>query len=441
MMLVILAGAIILLFALIMGLKLNSFLSLIVVCLAVGLAEGLPLIKIVSSIEVGVGGTLGHLALILGFGAMLGKLMADSGGAQRIATTLIDKFGRKYISWAVTITGFVVGIAMFFEVSFVLLIPLVFTIAISAGIPLLEVGIPMMTSIAVAHCFLPPHPGPTAIAILYNADIGLTLLYGLIIAIPVTVVTGPLFYKLVQKMGLNPEIPTNLHDPKIFTEEEMPSFGLSMFTALIPVVLMAVASIAKMKMQPDSAIYKFVEFVGNPDMALLIAVFVAFFTFGFHRGKNMKQLMKSVEGAAASIAMILLIVGGGGAFKQILLDGGMGNYIVSVVGGMSLSPLILAWCIAALMRIAVGSATVSCLTTAGIIAPIIASTGSSPELLVLATSCGSMFAGPPNDVAFWMFKEYFNLTVKETLLTWCPMATLMSVLGLAGVLILDGIFF
>ena len=441
MMLVILAGAIVLLFALIMGLKLNSFLSLIIVCLTVGLAEGLPLLKIVSSIEAGMGGTLGHLSLIIGFGAMLGKLMADSGGAQRIAMTLIDSFGRKNISWAVTITGFVVGIAMFFEVSFVLLIPLVFTVAASARIPLLEVGIPMMTSIAVAHCFLPPHPGPTAIAVLYNADIGKTLLYGLAVAIPVTVVTGPLFYKLVQKMGLNPEIPKHLHDPKLFTEEEMPSFVLSMFTALIPVVLMALASIAKMNMEQGTSLYTFVEFIGNPDMALLIAVFVAFFTFGYHRGKNMKELMKSVEQSVSSIAMILLIVGGGGAFKQVLLDGGMGNYIVSLASGMSVSPLILAWCIAALVRVAVGSATVAALTTGGIVAPIIATTGANPELLVLVTSCGSMFAGPPNDVAFWMFKEYFNLSIKETLLTWCPMATLMSVLGLVGTLILNSIFF
>ena len=441
MMILILVGAIVFLFVLIMGAKLNSFLSLILVCLAVGIAEGMPVLDVVKSIEQGVGGTLGHPSLIIGFGAMLGKLMADSGGAQRIATTLIEKFGKEHITWAVTITGFVIGIAMFFEVSFVLLIPLVFTVAISAGVPLLEIGIPMMTSISVAHCFLPPHPGPTAIAVIYGADIGKTLLYGLCVALPVTVICGPMFYKLVQHMGLNPEIPTHLHEKKVFAEEEMPGFGLSIFTALIPVVLMAAASIAKMNMNPESPIYTAIEFIGNPDMALLIAVFAAIFTFGLHRGKNIKETMKSVEASVASIAMILLIVGGGGAFKQVLLDGGMGAYIVSLVGGLSVSPIVLAWAIAVLMRIAVGSATVAALTSGGVIAPIIATTGASPELLVLATSCGSMFGGPPNDVAFWMFKEYFNLSIKETLLTWCPMATLMSVLGLVGVLIMEGIFF
>lgn len=299
----------------------------------------------------------------------------------------------------------------------------------------------MMTSISVAHCFLPPHPGPTAIAVIYGADIGKTLLYGLCVAVPVTVICGPLFYKLVQKLQINPSIPEHMHEKKEFKEEDMPSFPLSMFTALIPVVLMAAASIAKMNLEPSTDIYTAIEFVGNPDMALLIAVFVAIFTFGLHRGKNMKETMKSIESSVATIAMILLIVGGGGAFKQVLLDGGMGAYIVSLVGGLDISPLFLAWAIAALMRIAVGSATVAALTSGGVIAPIIATTGASPELLVLATSCGSMFGGPPNDVAFWMFKEYFNLSIKETLLTWCPMATLMSVLGLVGVVIMDSLLF
>lgn len=441
MFLLILIGAIVLLFILIMGAKLNSFLSLIIVCLVVGVAENMPLLKVLSSIETGVGSTLGHLSLIIGFGAMLGKLMADSGGAQRIATTLIDKFGEKYITWAVAATGFVIGIAMFFEVSFVLLIPLVFTISRSAKVPLLEVGIPMMTSISVAHCFLPPHPGPTAIAVLYGADIGRTLLYGLCIAIPVTVICGPMFYKLVQKLGIDPDIPEEMDEKKVFDEASMPSFSMSLFTALIPVILMASASIAKMNMDPSTTAYTLIEFFGSPDMALLIAVFVAIYTFGLHRGKNMKEIMKSIETSVATIAMILLIVGGGGAFKQVLLDGGMGNYIVTLVSGMSISPLLLAWIIAVLMRIAVGSATVAALTSGGVIAPIIATTGVSPELLVLVTCCGSMFGGPPNDVAFWMFKEYFNLSVKETLLTWCPMATLMSVLGLVGVIFLNSVFF
>jgi Gnt-I system high-affinity gluconate transporter len=433
--LIILALGIVLLFALIIGAKLNSFLSLILVCLGVGLAEGLPLMKVVDSIEAGVGGTLGHLALVISLGAMLGKLMADSGGAQRIAMTLIDKFGRKNVKWAVCLTGFIVGIALFYEVGFVLLIPLVFTIAVAADVPLLEVGIPMAAALSVTHGFLPPHPGPTAIAVIYNADIGLTLIYGIIIAIPTVLVAGPLFYNTMT--DLKPKVPEGLYNPKVFSEEEMPSFGVSMFTALIPVFLMAIASITKLTLPKESAVNVVFSFVGNPDMALLIAVFIAIFTFGLNRGKTMKEIMDSIQQSAMTIAMILLVVGGGGAFKQILIDSGVGKYIVTLMAGSQLSPLILAWLIASVLRIAVGSATVAALTTGGIVAPLIAVTGVSPELMVLATGAGSLNAGPPNDPGFWMFKEFFNLTVKETVRSWCVMETAIAVMGVIGVLAIN----
>lgn len=433
--LVILALGIILLFILIIGAKLNSFLSLIIVCLGVGLAEGLPLMKVMSSIEAGVGGTLGHLALVISLGAMLGKLMADSGGAQRIATTLIDRFGRKNVKWAVCLTGFIVGIALFYEVGFVLLIPLVFTIAVAADVPLLEVGVPMAAALSVTHGFLPPHPGPTAIAVILNADIGLTLIYGIIIAIPTVLVAGPLFYYTMR--DLNPKVPEGLYNPKIFKEEEMPGFGVSIFTALIPVFLMAAASIVKLTLPKDSPVTIFLTFIGDPDMALLIAVFIALFTFGINRGKKMPEIMDTVQQSVMTIAMILLIVGGGGAFKQVLIDSGVGNYIVGLMAGSQLSPLILAWLIASVVRVAVGSATVAALTTGGIMAPLIAATGASPELMVLAIGAGSLNAGPPNDPGFWMFKEFFNLSVKETVRSWCVMEIGIAVMGLIGVLAIN----
>lgn len=434
--LIILAIGICVLFLLIIKVKLNSFLSLILVCLGVGLAEGLPLAKVVDSIEAGVGGTLGHLALVISLGAMLGKLMADSGGAQRIATTLIDKFGRKNVKWAVCLTGFIVGIALFYEVGFVLLIPLVFTIAVAADVPLLEVGIPMAAALSVTHGFLPPHPGPTAIAVILNADIGLTLVYGILIAVPTVLVAGPFFYSTMMK-NLHPKVPEGLYNPKTFSEEEMPSFGVSLFTALIPVFLMAASSIAKLALPKDSSLNILVNFVGNPDMALLIAVFIALFTFGINRGKKMKEIMDTVQQAVTTIAMILLVVGGGGAFKQILIDSGVGKYIVFLMAGSQLSPLVLAWLIATVLRIAVGSATVAALTTGGIVLPLIAATGVSPELMVLAIGAGSLNAGPPNDPGFWMFKEFFNLSVKETIRSWCVMEIAISVMGLIGVLALN----
>lgn len=433
--LIILAVGIVVLFGLIIGLRLNSFLSLIIVSLLVGLAQGLPLMGVFNTIEAGVGGTLGHLALVISFGAMLGKLMADSGGAQRIATTLIDKFGRANVKWAVCLTGFVVGIALFYEVGFVLLIPLVFTVAVSAKIPLLEVGLPMAAALSVTHGFLPPHPGPTAIAVIFNADIGLTLIYGIVIAIPVVVLAGPLLYNTMK--NLNPEVPKGLYNPTIFKDEEMPSFITSLLTALVPVFLMAAASIAKLALPADSTLNVVFGFIGHPDMALLIAVFIAIFTFGLNRGKSMTEVMKTIEQSVVAIAMILLVVGGGGAFKQILVDSGVGKYIADLMAGSQMSPLILAWIIASVIRVAVGSATVAALTAGGIVAPLIALTGVSPELMVLATGAGSLNFGPPNDPGFWMFKEFFGLTVKETIRSWCAMETIIGFGGLAGVLILS----
>lgn len=432
--LLILILGIVALFVLIIGVRLNAFLSLILVCLGVGWAEGLPIIKLVDSIEAGIGGTLGHLAIVISLGAMLGKLMVDSGGAQRIATNLISKFGKKNIKWAVCLTGFIVGIALFYEVGFVLLIPLVFTIAISADVPLLEVGIPMAAALSVTHCFLPPHPGPTAIAVIYNADIGLTLIYGTLIAIPTVIVAGPLFYSTIR--DLNPKLPEGLYNSKKFTEEEMPSFKVSLLTTLIPVFLMAAASITKLTLPKDSLINVTFSFIGNPDMALLVAVIIALFTFGINRGKSMAEVMETVQQSVLAIAMILLVVAGGGAFKQILIDSGLGTYIASFMIGSQLSPLFLAWSIAAILRIAVGSATVAALTAGGIMLPLAAATGVSPELMVLATGAGSVIVSPPTDPGFWLFKEFFNLSVKDTVRSWCVMETIISVGGLIGVFVI-----
>lgn len=433
--LVILACGIVLLFFLIVKVKLNSFISLLIVAGLVGFAEGLPMGQIIPVIEKGLGGTLGGLAIVVAFGAVLGKLMAESGGAQRIATTLINVFGRQNVKWAVCLTGFIVGIALFYEIGFVLLIPLVFTVAAEAEIPLLEVGIPMAAALSVTHGFLPPHPGPTAISVIYGADIGLTLVYGAIIAIPTAIVAGPIFYNTAKR--LNPEIPQGLYNPHVFKDDEMPSFGISVVTALVPVFLMAASAIAKLVLSKDSTLFNILTFLGTPDMALTISIFIAFYTFGLSRGKSMSEIMKVVEDAILAIAMILLIVGGGGALKQILIDSGVGRYIGEVVGGSNLSPLMLAWVVAAVIRVACGSATVAALTAGGIAAPIVAVTGVSPELMVLATGAGSLIISPPNDPGFWLFKEFFDLSIKETVRTWCMVETIISVMGLIGVLVIN----
>lgn len=433
--LLIMAFGVALLLVLMIGFKLNGFLSLILVSLTVGFAEGMPITKVVGSIEGGVGGTLGHLALVLGFGAILGKLMADSGGAQRIAVTLIDKFGKKKIQWAVVITGFIVGFALFYEVGFVLMIPLVFTIAAAAEISPLYVGVPMAAALSVTHGFLPPHPGPTAIASIYKADLGITLIYGIILAIPAVILAGPVFSKFLK--GMEHDIPKGLYNPKIFTEKEMPGFGISVFTGLIPVILMAISAIANMTLPKTSSIRMYCNFFGDADIALLIAVIIAIFTFGISKGKKMPEVMKTVSESISGIAMILLIIGGGGAFKQVLVDSGVAKYIASVMGGTNLSPLVLAWLIAAILRIALGSATVAAMTAAGIAAPLIGASHVSPELMVLATGAGSLIFSHVNDPGFWMFKEFFNLSIPETLKSWSVLETIISVVGLVGVLVLS----
>lgn len=414
----------------------NSFLSLILVCIILAFGEGLPVDKIFPTIQKGLGATLGGLTIVVGFGAILGKLMADSGGAQRIATTLINFFGRQNVKWAVCLTGFVVGIALFYEIGFVLLIPLVFTIAKEADIPLLEVGIPMAAALSVTHGFLPPHPGPTAISVIFNADIGKTLIYGLIIGIPTVILAGPLLYNTVK--DIKTDIPEGLHNDKHFTDEEMPSFTSSILTALTPVFLMAISAVGKMMQLPKNApITHVLNFIGDPSVALTISIIVAFYTFGFARGKTMKEVMETSEKAILTVAMILFIVGAGGALKQVLIDSGVGNYIGELVMGANLSPLLLAWIIASVIRIAVGSATVAALTAGGIVAPLIPLTGVSPELMVLAVGAGSVIFSPPNDPGFWLFKEFFGLTVKQTVRTWCAVETVIAVCGLIGVEVLN----
>ena len=379
--LVIVAIGVILLLLLMIRFKMNGFIALVLVALAVGLMQGMPLDKVIGSIKAGVGGTLGSLALIMGFGAMLGKMLADCGGAQRIATTLIAKFGKKHIQWAVVLTGFTVGFALFYEVGFVLMLPLVFTIAASANIPLLYVGVPMAAALSVTHGFLPPHPGPTAIATIFNADMGKTLLYG--------------------------------------------------------TILMAMRAIAEMILPKGHAFLPVAEFLGDPVMATLIAVLIAMFTFGLNRGRSMDQINDTLVSSIKIIAMMLLIIGGGGAFKQVLVDSGVDKYIASMMHETNISPLLMAWSIAAVLRIALGSATVAAITAGGIAAPLIATTGVSPELMVIAVGSGSVIFSHVNDPGFWLFKEYFNLTIGETIKSWSMLETIISVCGLVGCLLLN----
>ena len=443
--LVIVAIGIVALLVLIMGLKLNTFVSLIIVAFGVALALGMPLDDIVGSIEGGLGGTLGHLALIFGLGAMLGRLIADAGGAQRIAMTLIDKFGEKRIQWAVVVASFIIGVALFFEVGLVLLIPIVFSISKQLKVSILHLGIPMVAALSVTHGFLPPHPGPTVIAGEYGANIGEVLLYGFIIAIPTVIIAGPIFTKLARRIVPNSfnkagDI-ASLGEQKTFKLEDTPGFGISVFTAMFPVILMAIATVITMIQKTngieDNGVFAAVRFIGNASTAMLLSLLLAVYTMGVARKIPMKSIMDSCSNAIANIGMMLLIIGGGGAFKQVLIDGGVGDYVAELFSDSSFSPILLAWIIAAILRISLGSATVAALTTAGLVIPMLGKTDVNLALVVLATGAGSLIASHVNDAGFWMFKEFFGLTLKETFATWTLLETIISVAGLVFILLLS----
>lgn len=443
--LVIVAIGVLALLILIMGFKLNTFISLIVVSFGVALALGMPLGEIVSTIEAGIGGTLGHLALIFGLGAMLGRLIADSGGAQRIAMTLVDKFGEKNIQWAVVAASFIIGVALFFEVGLVLLIPIVFSISKQLKVSILHLGIPMGAALSVTHGFLPPHPGPTVIAGEFGADIGEVLLYGLIVAIPTVILAGPVFTKLARKLVPASFTKTgniaSLGEQKEFKLEDTPRFGISVFTAMLPVILMSVATIISLLQKTmgfaDNQLLIAIRFIGDASTSMLISLLVAVYTMGLARRIPIKTVMQSCTTAITHIGMMLLIIGGGGAFKQVLINGGVGNYVAELFQGSSLSPILLAWIIAAILRISLGSATVASLTTAGLVIPMLGQTDVNLALVVLATGAGSVIASHVNDAGFWMFKEYFGLSMKETFSTWTLLETIISVAGLGIILLLS----
>lgn len=442
--LLIVALAIVILLGLIMWLKLNTFVSLIITAMLTGIMLGMPLSKVIGTIETGMGSTLGHIALIFGLGAMLGKLLADGGGATRIAHTLINKFGQKRIQWAVVTASFIIGIALFFEVGLVLLIPIVFTIAKESKVSTLYLGIPMTAALSVTHGFLPPHPGPVMIAKEFGADIGQVLLFGFIVAIPVTIIAGPIFTKFAKKAI--PEAFTKSGDlaslgkQKTFNIDETPSFGISALTALLPVFIMLISTIVDLltgSPENPQGILGFISFIGEAGTAMLISVLFAIYSMGLKRGYKVTEVMDTLTNAIYPIGMMLLIIGGGGAFKQILIDGGVGKTVESLFTDTAMSPILLAWIVAAVLRLALGSATVAAISTVGIVMPLLESSDANLALVVLATGAGSVIASHVNDAGFWMFKEYFGLTMKETFLSWTLLETVISVSGIIFILFIS----
>lgn len=435
MSLLILGLGVCLLLLLMIRFHLNAFMALIIVALLVGVAEGMKLQDALFAVTEGLGNTLGSLALILAFGAMLGKLVEESGAAHKIAYSLVHLFGEKNMQWAVLITSFIVGVPMIYNAGFLVIIPLLYSIASAAKKPLLYLGIPMCSALSVAHGLLPPHPAPSAIAVQYEANINLTLLYGLLLSVPALIVSGPFFARFFKHVDVRP--PEELYKERLFKKEELPSLGISILVTIFPVLLMLLGVVADLFLEKYSPLYETFKVVGDPNMALLISVLIGIYFLGIGKGRKIKEVMNSLSASVMAIAMILLIIGAGGAFKQVLQNSGVSDYIGAVTKDWPLSPLVLAWCISAVIRLAIGSATVAAITTSGIVLPLLPGSGIQPELMVLATTSGSLMFSHVNDIGFWMFKQYFNLSIKQTFLSWTIMETIVAVTGLVGVLLLD----
>ncbi len=414
--------------------KVSPFLSLLVVAILSGLFLGMEPMQIIKSLEKGVGNTLGGLALIICLGAILGKVLETGGAAEKISITLIHGFGEKNVQWAVLLTGFLIGMPLYYNAGFVILVPLVFSIASKAKLPLLYVAIPMAASLSTTHCFLPPHPSPVFLVNAFHADMGKTLIYGLIITIPVVIIAGPLLGRLLKRIEV--DIKSFFLSGEEGAVKQLPAAFPSFLIGLLPVILITLAVIAGSFMA-DNGLRKIILFVGDPTIALLLSVFLAIWYFGIRAGKSMETTMKWLNDAISGIAVILLIITAGGIFKQVLQDSGTDKYIASFSEKWQMPPLIFGWLITALLRVAIGSATVAGITAAGVVTPLVASGVVSPELMVLAVGTGSVFGSHINDSGFWMFKEFFNLSLKQTFMSWTVMETTISIIGLLGVLLLN----
>ena len=414
--------------------KINAFLAFLIVSILAGLLLGVEISSIAKSIQKGIGDMLGSLVIIIIAGAMLGKLVADSGAAQQIANGMMKVFGEKYIQWAFMVTGFVIGIPLFFNVGFVLVVPLIFSVAFRYKLPVLYVGMPLVAALSVTHGFLPPHPGPTALVAQFHADMGMTLFYGIIISIPTIIISGFVFSKTLK--SINVTLPKTFQSVTL-SDQSLPSLANSIFSAILPVAFLAIATVVTPRISGDGMLKHLFLFLSDPAMVMLISLGIATYSLGLKMDMSMVKIMNIYGEAVKDMAMLLLIMGGAGALKQILLDSGVSSDIAGALSGLDIHPLILGWMIACIIRLCVGSATVAALTAAGIVAPFLSRPDIDPNLMVLSVGAGSLLFSHVNDSGFWLVKEYFNMTIKDTIRSWSIMETIISVCGLIGVLLIN----
>ncbi|MPQ98797.1 gluconate transporter [Modestobacter sp. I12A-02628] len=444
-------------------LKVHPFLALILGSAALGALAGVAPADIVTSFTAGVGSTVGSVGLLIALGAMIGGLLTASGGADRVVTAIVDRVGPRALPWAMGGVAALIGIPLFFEIGVVLLIPIVLLVARRSGQPVLTVGIPALAGLSVLHGFVPPHPGPLVAIDALGADLGLVLLFGLVLSVPAVVIAGPLFGSFIADRvhvatpralvgaaagtretgtagagGSDEQDLGDTGEPVDEHPRRQPGFGATVATVLLPVVLMMLGAVGELTLDEGGALRSVADVLGTPVIALLIGLLVAMVTLGTAVGFGREKVSDTVGGALPAIAGILLIVAAGGGFKQLLVDSGISGLIADAAEGASLSPLVLGWLVAVAIRLATGSATVATITAAGIVAPLAEGLDQpTVALLALAVGAGSLFFSHVNDAGFWLVKEYFGMTVGETIRTWSVMETLISVVGLAGVLLLS----
>jgi len=423
-----------LLILLITQFKINAFLAFLIISILAGLLLGIDAGKITASIQKGIGDMLGGLVIVIVSGAMLGKLVAESGAAQQIATGMMKLFGERYIQWALMLTGFIIGIPLFYNVGFVLVMPLIFSVVYRYKFPAVYIGLPMLAALSVTHGFLPPHPSPLALVSQFHADMGKTLFYGIIIGLPTVIIAGPLFSRALKGIKA-PLLKTFKTEPIPY--DKLPSLGNSIVSSLLPVLFLGMTTIINRFEIEHALTKKIFIFLGDPAMVMLISLAVATYTLGVNMGMGMKRIMDIYGDAVKDIAMLLLIMSGAGALKQILIDSGVSLEIGILLNGMDVHPLVLGWFIACVIRVCVGSATVAGLTAAGIMMPLMSQPGVDPNLMVLSIGAGSLMFSHVNDAGFWLFKEYFNLGIKDTIRSWSLMETIVAIVGLAGVMTLN----
>ncbi|PWN07542.1 GntP family permease [Rhodohalobacter mucosus] len=429
---------IVLLLYLVIRVKLNAFISLLIASVCTGLAAGMPPSTVIDSIQQGMGGTLGFVATVVGLGAIFGQILEHSGGAEAVARKMLKGFGRQNASWAMMITGFFVAIPVFFDVAFIILVPLIYALGRDTGKSLLYYGIPLLTGLAVTHTFIPPTPGPIAVADIIGADLGWVIFFGFIVGFPTAVVAGPLFGNYIGKK-IDVRVPDYIKQElsEESDSDSLPPFSLLLAIISVPLLLILANTLTQTLVDQgtvqSSILTDLVMFIGHPFIALTIAVLIALYWLGIKRGTAKEQLSKITMESMKPAGIIILITGAGGVFKQVLIDSGVGDMLAATMQDLGLPVMLLAWLIAAAVRLTQGSATVAMITAAGIVSPILSGFAYGEPfkaLLVLAIAAGATTFSHVNDSGFWLVNRYFGMSEKETLKSWSVMTAIISVSGL-----------